>query len=86
MSARVEPLVFVIGVWPSTLYELHIAASDSSNRVRSLDDLSNALVGEAVLVWAAKAAALSSARRDRSIFPFNVMMPRVPGILSVREA
>ena len=48
MSARVEPLVFVIGVWPSNLYELHIAAPDSSNRVRGLDDLSNALVGEAV--------------------------------------
>ena len=50
LSARVEPLVFVIGVWPSNLYELHIAASDSSNRIRSLNDLSNALVGEAVLV------------------------------------
>ena len=48
MSARVEPLVFVIGVWPSNLYELRIAAPDSSNRVRGLDDLSNALVGEAV--------------------------------------
>ena len=48
MSTRVEPLVFVIGAWPSNLYELHIAASDSSNRVRSPDDLSNALVGEAV--------------------------------------
>ena len=49
-SARVEPLVFVIGVWPSNLYELHIVASDSSNHVRSLDDLLNAFVGEAVLV------------------------------------
>ena len=48
LSARVEPLVFVIGVWPSIWYKLHIAASDSSNRVRGLDDLSNALVGEAV--------------------------------------
>ena len=48
---------------------------DSSNRVRGLDDLSNVLVGEAV-----------SMRRDRSIFPFIVMMPRGPGILSVREA
>ena len=48
MSARVEPLVFVIGVWPSNLYEFHIAAPDSSNHVRGLDDLSNALVGEAV--------------------------------------
>ena len=52
MSARVEPLVFVIGVWPSNLYELHIAAPDSSNRVRGLDDLSNAFGGEAVFsVW-----------------------------------
>ena len=50
LSARVEPLVFVIGVWPSIQYELHIAAPESSNRVRGLDDLSNALVGEAVLV------------------------------------
>ena len=50
MSTLVEPLVFVIGAWPSNLYELHIAAPDSSNRVRGLDDLSNALVGEAVLV------------------------------------
>ena len=50
LSARVEPLVIVIGVWPSNLYEFHIAASDSSNRVRGLDDLSNTLVGEAVLV------------------------------------
>ena len=50
LSACVEPLVFVIGVWPSNMYELHIAVPDSSNRVRSLDDLSNALVGEAVLV------------------------------------
>ena len=48
LSARVEPLVFVIGVWPSNLYELHTAAPDSSNRVRCLDDLSNALVGVAV--------------------------------------
>ena len=48
MSARVEPLVFVIGVWPSNLYELHVAAPDSFNRVHGLDDLSNALVGEAV--------------------------------------
>ena len=48
MSARVEPLVFVIGVWSSNLYELHIAAPDSSNRVRGLDDLSNALAGEAI--------------------------------------
>ena len=48
MYARVEPLVFVIGVWPSNLYELHIAVPDSSNRVRGLDELSNALVGEAV--------------------------------------
>ena len=48
LSTRVEPLVFVIGVWPSNLYELHIAAPDSSNRVRGLDDLLNALVGEAV--------------------------------------
>ena len=48
LSARIEPLVFVIGVWPSIQYKLHIAASDSSNRVRGLDDLSNALVGEAV--------------------------------------
>ena len=50
LSARVEPLVFVIGVWPSNLYEIHIAAPDSSNRVHGLDDLSNNLVGEAVLV------------------------------------
>ncbi len=48
LSARVEPLVFVIEVCPSNLYELHIAASDSSNRVRGLDDLSNALVGEVI--------------------------------------
>ena len=50
LCARIEPLVFVIGVWPSNLYELHIAAPDSSNRVRGLDGLLNALVGEAVLV------------------------------------
>ena len=50
LSARVEPLVFVIWVWPPIRYELHIVAPDSSNRVRGLDDLSNALVGEAVLV------------------------------------
>ena len=48
LSARIEPLVIVIGVWPSNLYELHVAAPDSSNRVRGLDNLSNALVGEAV--------------------------------------
>ena len=48
MSARIEPLVFVIGVWPSNLCEFHIAALDSSNRVCGLDDLSDALVGEAV--------------------------------------
>ena len=48
MSARVEPLVFVIGVWPLIRYKLHIAAMDSSNHVRGLDDLSNTLVGEAV--------------------------------------
>ena len=50
LSGCVEPLVFVIGVWPSNLYEFHIAALDSSIRVRGLDDLSNALVGEAILV------------------------------------
>ena len=50
LFTRVEPLVFIIGVWPSNLYGLHIAAPDSSDRVRGLDDLSNALVGEAVLV------------------------------------
>ena len=48
LSACVEPLVFIIGVWPSIWYKLHIAALESSNRVRGLDDLSNALVGEAV--------------------------------------
>ena len=46
MSARVEPLVFVIGVWPSNLYELDVVAPDSSNRVCGLDDLLNALVGD----------------------------------------
>ena len=52
LSVRVEPLVFVIGVWPPILYELHIAAPNSSNRVCGLDDLSNTLVGEAVFsVW-----------------------------------
>ena len=50
LSVHVEPLVFVIGVWPSNLYELHIAAPDSSNCVHGLDDLLNALVGEAILV------------------------------------
>ena len=50
LSVRVEPLVFMRGVCPSNLYEFHIAAPDSSNRFRGLDDLSNALVGEAVLV------------------------------------
>ena len=48
LSSRVEPLVFVIGVWSSNLYELHIAEPDSSNRIRGLDDLSLFLVGEAV--------------------------------------
>ena len=48
MSACVEPLVFVIGVWLSNLYELHIAEPDSSNRIRGHDDLLNMLVGEAV--------------------------------------
>ena len=48
LFAHVEPLVFVIGVWSSNLYELHIAAPDSSNHVRGLNDLSDALVGEAV--------------------------------------
>ena len=86
LSARVGPLVFVIGAWSSNLYGLHIAEPDSSNRVRGLDDLSNTLVGEAVLCAAAQAAAFSSARRDRSVFPFTIMMPRGPGILSVREA
>ena len=43
-----KPLVFVIGVWSSIRYKLHIAAPDSSNRDRGLDDLSNALVGEVV--------------------------------------
>ena len=50
LSARVEPLVFMRGVWPSNLYEFHIAAADSSNCVRGLDGLSSTLVGEAVLV------------------------------------
>ena len=76
LCACVDPLVFIIGAWPSIRYKLHIAVPDSSNRVRGLDDLSNALVGEAVF----------SVRKDRSIFPFTVMMPRGPGILSMREA
>ena len=50
LCACVEHLVFVIGVQPSNLYEFPIDAPDSSNRVCGLDDLSNALVGEAVLV------------------------------------
>ena len=40
--------MFVIGEWPSNLYEFHIATPDSSNRVRGLDDLPFFLVGEAV--------------------------------------
>ena len=51
LFTRVEPLVFITGVWPSNLYELHIAVPDSSNHVRGLDNLSNALVGEAILVY-----------------------------------
>ena len=68
LSARVEPLVFVIGVWPSMRYKLHIAASDLSNRVRGLDDLSNALVGEAVLVCGCQGScALFGAHRSLNI-------------------
>ena len=48
LYVRVEPLVFVIGVWPSIWYKLHIVASDSSNRVRGLNDLADALVGGAI--------------------------------------
>ena len=48
LSACVEPLVFVIGVWPSIWYKLHIAVPDSSNGIRGLDDLSNALTSEAI--------------------------------------
>ena len=39
---RVEPLVFITGVGPSNLYGLHIAAPDSSDRVRGLDDCDDA--------------------------------------------
>ena len=48
LPTSVEPLVFVIGVWPSNLYELHVATPDSFNQVCGLDDLSNALAGEAL--------------------------------------
>ena len=41
LFTRVEPLVFITDVWSSNLYGLHIAAPDSSNRVRGLDDLLN---------------------------------------------
>ena len=68
LFAHVEPLVFVIGVWPSIRYELHIAASDSSNRVRGLDDLSNTSVGEAVLVCGCQGSlALFGAQRSLDI-------------------
>ena len=59
---------------------------DLSNRVRGLDDLSSFLVGEAILFAAVKAAASSSARNKRSVFPLTVMMPCGPGILSLRKA
>ena len=57
---------------------------DSSSRVRGLDDRSFILVGEGVQCSAAKAAARSSARKDRSVFPLTMMMPHGPGILSLR--
>ena len=44
-----------------------MAAPDSSNCVRGLDDLLNALVGEAVF---SVRLPLSSARKDRLILPF----------------
>ena len=86
LSASVEPLVFVIGVWPSNLYELHIAASDSSNRVHSLDDLSNALVGEAVLVCGCQGSRTLFSAQGLLNISIRCKMPRGPGILSVREA
>ena len=65
----IEPLVFVIGVWPSNLYEFPIAAPDSSNHVRGLDDLSNALVGEAVLVCGCQGSlTLFGTQRSLDIF------------------
>ena len=57
---------------------------DSSNRVRGLDDRSFILVGEAVQCSAARAATYSSARKERSVLLLTMMMPRGPGILSLR--
>ena len=86
LFTRVEPLVLFLGVHPSNLYQLCTTMLDSSSRVRGLNDPSDALVGEAVYCAAAKAAAWSSARKECSRFPCTVMMPRGPGILSMREA
>ena len=80
---------------PGTVYEgltikpisgISSDAPNSSNHVRDLDDLSFILVGEAVECLVVKAAARSSARRERSIFPITVMVPCGLGILSLREA
>ena len=65
---------------------MYYGTPDSSNRVRGLDNLSFFLVDEVVYFAAVKAAASSSARKKRSVFPLTVMMPRGPGILSLRKA
>ena len=70
----------------SGLSELFTAsgAPDSSSRVRGLDDRSFILVGEAIQCPAAKAATHSSARKECSMFPLSMMMPRGPSTLSLR--
>ena len=59
-------------------------APDLSSHVRGLDDRSFILVGEVVQCSATRAAAHSSARKERSVFPLTIMMLRGPGILSLR--
>ena len=57
---------------------------DSSNRVFGLNDQSCFLILGAAYSSATRAVACFSAREESSVIPLTVMMPRGPGILSVR--
>ena len=61
--------------------------SDSPNRVRGLNDLFlGPLISKVGLMSGCQGSLTFSVVEEHSEFPFDGMMPRGPGILSVRDA
>ena len=60
---------------------------DSPNRVRGLNDLFlGALISKVGLMCGCQGSLTFSVVEEHSELPFNEIMPRGPGILSVRDA